>query len=121
MNYRQEGPFMKEVTIILRPKMYFETKKALDEVGFQAMTVQEIIGRGKSPIQYDFDGEVVTHRLVAKRMLTMYVRDEDVDFLVETIVNVNKTNSAGDGKIFISPIVEGIRVRTGERGNESVL
>lgn len=112
---------MKEVTIILRPKMYFETKKALDEVGFQAMTVQEIIGRGKSPIQYDFDGEVVTHRLVAKRMLTMYVRDEDVDFLVVTIVNVNKTNSAGDGKIFISPIVEGIRVRTGERGNESVL
>lgn len=112
---------MKEVTIILRPKMYFETKRALDEVGFQAMTVQEIIGRGKSPIQYDYDGEVVSHRLVAKKMMTMFVRDEDVDFLVQTVVKVNQTNHAGDGKIFISPVLEGIRVRTGERGNESVL
>ena len=111
---------MKEVTIILRPKMYFETKKALDEVGFQAMTVQEIIGRGKSPIQYDFDGEVVTHRLVAKRMLTMYVRDEDVDFLVETIVNVNKTNSAGDGKIFIYDVEDVIKIRTKEHGYDAL-
>ena len=47
---------MKEVVVILRPKMYFKTKKALDEAGFHSMTVQEIIGRGKEPIQYDYDG-----------------------------------------------------------------
>lgn len=112
---------MKEVVVILRPKMYFKTKKALDKAGFHSMTVQEIIGRGKEPIQYDYDGEVVTHRLVAKRMVTIYVRDEEVQFLIDTIVDVNKTNSAGDGKIFVLPVVEGIRVRTGERGNEAIL
>ena len=69
---------MKEVTIILRPKMYFKTKEALDEAGFSALSVQEVIGRGKKPVQYDFDNEVVAHRLVAKRMITMFVRDGDV-------------------------------------------
>lgn len=112
---------MKEVVVVLRPKMYFETKKALDDAGFHSMTVQEIIGRGKEPVQYDYDGEVVSHRLVAKRMVTIYVRDEDVQFLIDTIIEVNKTNHAGDGKIFVLPVVEGIRVRTGERGNEAVL
>ena len=48
---------MKEVMIILRPKMYFKTKQALVEAGFHSMTVKEIIGRGKRPIQYDMDQE----------------------------------------------------------------
>ena len=112
---------MKEVSIILRPKMYFKTKDALDKAGFSAMTVQEIIGRGKSPVQYDFDGETVVHRLVAKRMITMFVRDEDVQFLIDTVVSVNKTNHAGDGKIFVSPVKDGIRIRTGEHGNEAIM
>lgn len=112
---------MKEVVVILRPKMYFETKDALVKAGFHSLTVQEIIGRGKEPVQYDYDGEVVSHRLVAKRMITIYVRDEDVPFLVDTIVEVNKTNSAGDGKIFVLPVADGVRIRTGERGNESIL
>ena len=112
---------MKEVSIILRPKMYFKTKEALDKVGFSAMSVQEIIGRGKAAVQYDFDGETVTHRLVAKRMITMFVRDEDVQFLIDTVVETNKTNHAGDGKIFVSPVLDGIRIRTGEKGNEAVL
>ncbi len=112
---------MKEVTIILRPKMYFKTKEALDEAGFSALSVQEVIGRGKKPVQYDFDNEVVAHRLVAKRMITMFVRDGDVDSLVKTIVETNKTSHAGDGKIFVSPVKDAVRIRTGERGDEAVL
>ncbi len=112
---------MKEVTVILRPKMYFKTKEALDKAGFSALSAQEVIGRGKKAVQYDFDNEVVSHRLVAKRMVTMFVRDQDVDFLVRTIVETNKTNHAGDGKIFVSPVKDGIRIRTGERGNEAVV
>lgn len=112
---------MKEVVVILRPKMYFQTKEALDKAGFHSLTVQEIIGRGKEPVQYDYDGEVVTHRLVAKRMITIYVRDQEVQLLIDTIVSVNKTNHAGDGKIFILPAKEGIRIRTGERGDEAVV
>lgn len=112
---------MKEVTVILRPKMYFVTKDALVNAGFHSLTVQDVIGRGKEPVQYDYDGETVNHRMVAKRMLTIYVRDEDVSFLIDTIVEVNKTNHAGDGKIFVSPLSESIRIRTGERGDEAVV
>lgn len=113
---------MKEVMIILRPKMYFPTKEALDKAGFHSMTVREIIGRGKNPVQYDFDeSDVIKHRLVAKRMIDMYVRDENVQYLIDTIVEVNKTNSAGDGKIFVLPVSEAVRVRTGERGIEAIV
>ena len=70
---------MKEVMIILRPKMYFPTKDALDQAGFHSMTIREIIGRGKCPVHYDYDeGAPVKHRLVAKRMIDMFVRDEAV-------------------------------------------
>lgn len=114
---------MKEVMIILRPKMYFKTKKALVEAGFHSMTVKEIIGRDKKPIQYDMDKEngPIKHRLVAKRLIEMYVRDADVDFLIETVVKINQTNHAGDGKIFVLPVKEAIRIRTNEKGNEAVI
>lgn len=113
---------MKEVMIILRPKMYFPTKEALDNAGFHSMTIREVIGRGKCPVQYDFDeGDSVKHRVVAKKMIDMYVRDEDVQFLIDTVVEVNKTNHAGDGKIFVLPLEDVIRVRTGENGIEAIM
>ena len=78
---------MKEVMIILRPKMYFPTKDALDQAGFHSMTIREIIGRGKCPVHYDYDeGAPVKHRLVAKRMIDMFVRDEDLQKLIDTVV-----------------------------------
>ena len=111
---------MKEVMIILRPKMYFPTKDALDQAGFHSMTIREIIGRGKCPVHYDYDeGAPVKHRLVAKRMIDMFVRDEDLQKLIDTVVEVNKTNHAGDGKIFVLPVNDAIRVRTGEKRNRS--
>ena len=80
---------MKEVMIILRPKMYFPTKDALDQAGFHSMTIREIIGRGKCPVHYDYDeGAPVKHRLVAKRMIDMFVRDEDLQKLIDTVVEV---------------------------------
>lgn len=114
---------MKEVIMILRPKMYFKTKQALVDAGFHSMTVKEVIGRGKQPIQYDMDEQngVIKHRLVAKRMITMYVQDDAVDFLIDTVVKVNQTNHAGDGKIFVLPVKDAIRVRTNETGTEAIV
>lgn len=113
---------MKEVIVIIRPKMYFVTKKALNEVGFHSMVVKEVIGRGKQPIKYDLDdGDIVKNRLVAKKMIDMYVTDDEVDFLIQTIVESNKTNHAGDGKIFVLPADNAIRVRTGQTGNEALM
>lgn len=113
---------MKEVIMFIRPKMYFITKKALNNAGFHSMTVKDVIGRGKTPIHYDLDKEgTVQNRLVAKKMVNMYVRDEDLQRVIDTVVDANKTNHAGDGKIFISPLQESIRIRTGERGNEAIV
>lgn len=114
---------MKEVVIILRPKMYFPTKDALDKAGFHSLSIRDVIGRGKQPVQYDMDEDdnEIVHRLVAKKMINMYVRDDDVQRLIDTVVEVNKTNHAGDGKIFVLPAEEAIRIRTRETGIEAIM
>jgi len=60
------------------------------------------------------------HRLIAKRMLTMMVQDDEVDKAVSLIIETNQTGSMGDGKIFVMPITDTIRVRTGERGEAAL-
>ncbi|MEY8352686.1 P-II family nitrogen regulator [Lachnospiraceae bacterium 54-53] len=113
---------MKEVIIILRPKMYFPTRDALDKAGFHSLTVKEVVGRGKSPVQYDLDeGSEIRHRLVAKRLIDMYIRDEDVERLIHTVMEVNKTNHAGDGKIFVLTVSDAVRIRTGEKGTDAIM
>lgn len=72
-------------------------------------------------LRYYDEGAPVKHRLVAKRMIDMFVRDEDLQKLIDTVVEVNKTNHAGDGKIFVLPVNDAIRVRTGEKGIEAIM
>lgn len=113
---------MKELIIFIRPKMYFPTKKALNEAGFHSMTVKDVIGRGKTPIHYDLDkSDDTKSRLVAKKMVDMYVRDEDVQNVINVVVEANKTNHAGDGKIFVIPVHGAIRVRTEQRNEEALV
>ncbi|MCD7731748.1 MAG: P-II family nitrogen regulator [Oscillospiraceae bacterium] len=113
---------MKEVMIIIRPKMYYPTKDALDEAGFNSMTIRNVIGRGKNPVHYDSDpDDSPKFRLVAKRMINMYVCDDDVQRLIDVVVKVNETNHAGDGKIFVLPVDTAVRIRTGETGIEAIM
>ena len=56
-----------------------------------------------------------------KKMIDMFVRDEDVDFLLHTIVDANTTNHAGDGKVFVLPASDAIRIRTGQTGEEALI
>lgn len=113
---------MKEVIVIVRPKMYFPTKDALDKAGFHSMTVSNVVGRGKCPVQYDLaEGSEIKHRLAAKRMIDMYVRDEDVECLIDTVVRVNQTSHAGDGKVFVLPADNAVRIRTGEKGTDAII
>ncbi|CDM70286.1 Nitrogen regulatory protein PII [Clostridium bornimense] len=113
---------MKEVIMFIRPKMYFETKKALNDGGFHSMTVKDVVGRGRTPIHYDLDGEGITrNRLVAKKMVDMYIRDEDVEKVIDIVIEANKTNHAGDGKMFILPVREAIRIRTEQKGEEALV
>lgn len=113
---------MKELIMFVRPKMYFVTKKALNAAGFHSMTVKDVIGRGKTPIHYDLDKNDCTQsRLVAKKMIDMYVRSEDVQQVIDVVIEANKTNHAGDGKIFVLPVNEVIRIRTEQTGEDALV
>jgi nitrogen regulatory protein PII 2 len=118
---------MKEVMAMIRINKINDTKKALNEAGITSFTATgRVLGRGKGMVDYKIlDGakngsvEAMTHlgeapRLISKRLITVVVSDDWVDRTVQAIISVNKTGNAGDGKIFVMPILEAIRVRTGE-------
>ena len=116
---------MKEVMIIIRPNKYFETKEKLIEAGFSAMNTKEIIGRGKTKREYTFNAQdkytVIGLEVIAKKLIDIYVRDEEVEKLIETVLSVNSTNTKGDGKIFILPVDEAIRIRTNQTGEDALV
>lgn len=123
---------MKEVLAIIRMNKINETKKALSESGFPAITCRRVYGRGKKKVDYELieeliDGKMIkskpimesiseAHRLIAKRLLLMVVHDDEVDKVVDTIMAINSTGNMGDGKIFVCPVSDAIRVRTEETG-----
>ncbi len=106
---------MKMVLAIIRPEKFEAVKKALEEKGFVAMTVNEVKGRGEQKgITLQFRGRKMEVDLLQKIELFMVVKDEDVDSVVETIIQNARTGKYGDGKIFILPVEKSIRIRTGE-------
>ncbi|MEW6715453.1 MAG: P-II family nitrogen regulator [Nitrospirota bacterium] len=137
---------MKEITAIIRRDKLPETKKALDELGYPAMTIQSVDGRGKQKgaMCAEMDSEMpesfcttvklkstpstyaLEHTLpkaalyVPKRMLTLIVPDDVVSKLVKSIIKVNQSGKRGDGKIFVSPVEGAVRVRTGEMDGEAI-
>lgn len=121
---------MKEILAIVRPNKISKTKEVLDVLGYPGMSAVSVFGRGKQraileEVNFgmetdhleDSDGEMV---YVPKRMISIVVPDEEARLIVEAIMKVNHTGKIGDGKIFVSPILESVRVRTGEKGNESI-
>ena len=121
---------MKEITAIIRPNKITKTKKVLETLGFPAMTAQRVLGRGKQEaiigeVTMDIDKSRLlkkegTMRYIPKRMLTLLVPDQEVSLVVEAIMRVNQTGQKGDGRVFVSPIEEAIRVRTGENGDKAI-
>jgi nitrogen regulatory protein PII 2 len=127
---------MKEVMAVIRRNMINQTKNALAMAGIDAMTARKVQGRGKKKVDFEVIKDVIeegtdlsapmveavqeTHKLISKRLLTVIVNDEEVKSVVDTIINVNKTGNPGDGKIFVLPIADVVRVRTGETGEEAV-
>lgn len=112
---------MKEVMCMIRLNKVNQTKQALVEAGFPSITCRKVLGRGKKAIKsltedYSPISEAASEagRLIPKRFITLIINDEDVKTVVDTIISVNKTETPGDGKIFILPIKETYTVRTGE-------
>jgi nitrogen regulatory protein PII 2 len=123
---------MKEVMAIIRINMINKTKKALADAGIPSFMARECLGRGKGVVDFSvlrgaekgYEEAISqlgqTQRLIPKRWLTIVVPDKLVRRTVETIISANQTGKAGDGKIFVLPIAEVYRVRTGEAGDRAL-
>jgi len=123
---------MKEVMAVIRQNKINQTKEALVEAGFSAFTARKVYGRGKGLVdQTTLEGaaqgctDAIAQlgqrpRFYPKRLLTIVVPDDKVPKLVQTLIDVNKTGKPGDGKIFVMPVLEAYRVRTGEVGADAI-
>jgi nitrogen regulatory protein P-II 1 len=107
---------MKKIEAIIRPLKLDEVKIALGEIGVTGMSVSDVRGVGSSPDTHE-TGRRTAGDLLIRTKIEIVVRDEDVDEIVELIETHAKTGEPGDGKIFVIPMMDAIRVRTEERGD----
>ena len=108
---------MVKLECIIRPFKLEEVKEALSNVGVRGMTVSEVRGFGRSRGHTElYRGSEYTIEFVPKLKIEIVVAEENVDKVVEAVQQAASTGKIGDGKIFVIPISETIRIRTGERG-----
>jgi nitrogen regulatory protein P-II 1 len=111
---------VKKVEAVVRHYKLEEVKNALSEAGIQGMTVSEVRGFGRQRGHKEtYRGAEYTVDFLPKVKLELVVPDEDLSKAVQTIVEVARTGQIGDGKIFVTPLEEVIRIRTGETGVEA--
>ena len=108
---------MKQITAIVRPEMLEPLKDALVEAGVTGMTIAEVQGFGNQHGWREYyRGTEILLNMVPKVKVVLVVEDRAMDALIDVICGVAQTGEVGDGKIFVSPVEEAVRIRTGERG-----
>ena len=106
---------LKKIEALIRPERLEQVKKALEEKGFVAMTIIEVLGRGEQKgIKLQYRGGTMDVDLLPKLKLEMFVKNSDVDTVMRTICDSARTGKFGDGRIFVSPVEKSGKVRTGE-------
>ena len=112
---------MKKIEAIIKPFKLDEVKDALNQIGLKGITVLEAKGFGRQKGHTElYRGAEYVVDFLPKVKLEIIVADESATQVVETIERAARTGRIGDGKIFISPIEDAVRIRTGERGNEAI-
>ena len=123
---------MKEVMAVIRMNKMNQTKAALAKAGVGSFTARRVIGRGRGKVDYlllkgaeEGCEEAIVQlapgpKLIPKRLLNVVVPDDLVQSVVRTIIDVNQTGHPGDGKIFVMPVAESVRVSTGETGDAAL-
>jgi nitrogen regulatory protein PII 2 len=121
---------MKEVFAVIRMNMMNQTKRALADAEIYSMSARDALGRGKGIVDLELlrgaekgYEEAISQlgqsgRLIPKRVLMITVPDNLVEKTVTTIIRTNQTKKSGDGVIWITPVTDAVRVRTGESGDE---
>jgi len=125
---------MKQIIAIIRMNKVNATKSALIDAGFPAFTVRKVLGRGEASVdtrvirgaeqgvpeaiaRLKDDGPM----LLPRRLMTVVVEDPMAPKLINTLIEVNKTGQKGDGKIFVLPLENALRIRTGETGGAALV
>ncbi|MEM9003796.1 MAG: P-II family nitrogen regulator [Cyanobacteria bacterium P01_F01_bin.86] len=112
---------MKKIEAIIRPFKLDEVKIALVNAGIVGMTVSEVRGFGRQKGQTErYRGSEYTVEFLQKLKLEIVVDDDQVDMVTEKIIAAARTGEIGDGKIFVTPVHQIVRIRTGEKNTEAV-
>jgi nitrogen regulatory protein PII len=119
---------MKQLIIVVRPSKIYEIKEALSKEGFNSMSIKDVLGRGKSPVVFEANAtgsgtamESCKQPMVAKKMIEIFTRDENCDKIINIVKTISSTNSPGDGKIFVLPVENVLRIRTGEKDVDAIM
>lgn len=112
---------MKKIEAIIRAEKFEELKEALRDLGYPGMTKTSVEGHGKQKgLKQQFRGTTFEVEMIPKIKLEIVVLDEDVPQTVDAIIRNARTGEMGDGKIFVLPVENAIRVRTGEEGDNAI-
>jgi len=112
---------MRKVEAIVKPFKLDEVKEALNEIGIQGITVSEVKGFGRQKGHTElYRGAEYVVDFIPKIKMEIIVSDDMVEQVVNTIAEAAKTGRIGDGKIFVTPIDDVMRIRTGERGEDAL-
>ena len=112
---------MKKIEAIIKPFKLDEVKEALQEVGIQGLTVTEIKGFGRQKGHTElYRGAEYVVDFLPKVKIEVVLADDMVEPAVEAIIAAARTDKIGDGKIFVSPVEQAIRIRTGETGEDAI-
>ena len=112
---------MKQITAVIKPFKLEEVREALGEVGVSGLTVTEVKGFGRQKGHTElYRGAEYVVDFLPKVKVEVVVKDSDVERAIEAIVKAAKTGKIGDGKVFILPLEEVVRIRTDERGEGAV-
>jgi nitrogen regulatory protein P-II 1 len=112
---------MKKIEAVIKPFKLDEVKEALQELGVQGMTVLEAKGYGRQKGQTElYRGAEYVVDFLPKMKIEVVVSDDQLDSAIEAITNAARTGRIGDGKIFVSDVVNVVRIRTGETGAQAI-
>jgi len=121
MSISEKEPEMKKIEAIIRPTKIGDVCAALDKVGHPGIMVTEIEGHGKQKgLEQEFRGKTYKVEFLTKAKLEVIVQDEDVEKTLKAIRDAALSGKVGDGKIFVYPVEDALRIRTNERGEIAV-
>jgi nitrogen regulatory protein P-II 1 len=112
---------MKKIEAIIKPFKLEEVKDALSEIGIEGMTVSEVKGFGRQKGHTEiYRGSEYTVDFLPKIKIEVVIADNQADAAVGAIIRAAKTGKIGDGKVFVSPVEQAVRIRTEEKGESAV-